>query len=303
MKTYFKFLSNIALLTLTVLSLPSCDNQEPEFICEKEGEITLKAEPYVKAIAEDDVTAQHSDSFIITIPGNDLMSVKVDYPYISVSSIFSNVSQKPKIAYLGTYGSIDDIPRQESAWEDHSFSSEAKIHDGGGYVATLATYNPFQREEQQWTVLFRISERNSVSGESLRISYRVYGHLSTNNDGADISVSGNNLMTVSADYPYISVNSIFSNVSQKPRIAYLGNFSSIDEIPLRQSAWQGYAFDTQAEIHDDGGYIVTLATYDPFQREDKLWIVAMWFRERSATSELRIVYKVYSQNDLLTFSK
>ncbi len=182
MKTYFKFLSNIALLTLTVLSLSSCDNLEPEFICEKDGEITLKAEPYVKAIAEDNVTAEHNDSFIVSIPGSNLMSVKVDYPYISVSSIFSNVSQKP-------------------------------------------------------------------------------------------------------------------------RIAYLGNFSSIDEIPLRQSAWQGYTFDTQAEIHDGGGYVATLATYDPFQREDKLWIVAMWFRERSTTSELRIVYKVYSRNDLLTFSK
>ena len=116
----------------------------------------------------------------------------------------------------------------------------------------------------------------------------------TMDDGYTISDGKNSLLTLSADYPFLKVASIFSLTAKAPEIAYLGQFHDLVEIPLTTDE----VFSTQAAIHNQGGYLITMKVIKPGQSEPEKCIIKLLVKEGpfysdDAPAYLDIEYNIY----------
>ena len=156
-KLYFRLLGIILVMALG-LSVSSCFDDDDA----------------LKLMASDDVELDQKDEKLFTVEGNNLLVMSVNYPYLSVRSIFSNVERKPTITYIGECGSIDDIPVHNNRWDNYDFGGDAEIHDNGGYVIRMTTYNAYTKASREWLIAMVVREREGVDGPYIRVAYRIY---------------------------------------------------------------------------------------------------------------------------------
>ena len=127
-------------------------------------------------------------------------------------------------------------------------------------------------------------EPTSVSSKTLQIGL---------NDIFTIDSNRGHLLTVNINNPEISVSSMFSNVTAMPKIALVGQFNSTFEIPLTIPA----VLFTAADIVDNGGYLITISTYDATTKADRQWKVRLFIKHIKDSggnlSGLYVEYAVY----------
>lgn len=149
MKKYY-----FVVMLSVVLSLCSCEQHEPASVASKSMQIGL------------------NDIFTIDSDRGHLLTVNINNPEISVSSMFSNVTVMPKIALVGQFNSAFEIPLTIPA----VLFTAADIVDNGGYLITISTYDATKKADRQWKVRLFIKHIKDSGGNlsGLYVEYAVY---------------------------------------------------------------------------------------------------------------------------------
>lgn len=111
------------------------------------------------------------DAFVVDNNSSHLMTVAVEYPKLSVSSIFSTNVKRPTISYLGSFSNIEEIPLLPV----NATETSVDIHDGGGYLVELSVYDASIRDEVNYMVRILLSEIADDNGAviGIRMQYQI----------------------------------------------------------------------------------------------------------------------------------
>lgn len=113
------------------------------------------------------------EGYIIKDENNNLLSLTASYPLIKVSSIFSLTTKAPEIAYLGQFHDLVEIPLNT----DEMFSSQATIHNLGGYLIKMTLVKPGSNLTDKCFIKLLIKEGPFYSDDApayLDIEYEIY---------------------------------------------------------------------------------------------------------------------------------
>lgn len=151
----------IAIALVTLVSFSRCLTDQPESpIKTYSGHVTM---PLDKGV-------------IIKEDGNQILSITVDYPILHVSSIFSLTIKAPEIAYIGQVQDIVQIPLTT----DDQFSTNAVIHNNGGYIVRMSLIKQGTKEEVPCVIKLMIRESDKKQNNipaSLSIEYEIYRYV------------------------------------------------------------------------------------------------------------------------------
>lgn len=148
------------LIVAFALSLASCRvSDEPE----------LTRDPIEQGTFE----MGFQDGVIIRMKGLNLFTISTDYPDISVSSSFGNVTEEPLIKYMGQHDSLTAIPININEFAGNRVT---EIIDNGGYIVRMSVYDPSEKSDGPLFVRMRIRENKGATQKesSLLFEYQIY---------------------------------------------------------------------------------------------------------------------------------
>lgn len=149
-----KLILNLLGSLLVIFGLASCET-EPDLA--ERGRIRVPAE----------------DGCVLTYKNTNLLTLAFDYPILKVSSIYSLTSSAPEIAYLGQFHDLVEIPMQTEG----NFSTQAVIHNCGGYIIRMQLIRPGTNGTEQCIVKLLVKEGPFYEDDSpdyLDVEYEIY---------------------------------------------------------------------------------------------------------------------------------
>lgn len=113
-------------------------------------------------------------------------------------------------------------------------------------------------------------------------------------DGYILKEGNKNILSLTVSYPMLNVSSIFSLTAKAPEIAYVGQYSVIEQIPMVADE----QFSTRAVIHDGGGYLIKTTLIKSGTSETVDCVIKMLVRERQKNEDgepasLEVRYQFY----------
>lgn len=117
-------------------------------------------------------------------------------------------------------------------------------------------------------------------------------------DGKLIRLGNSNIFSLLIKYPQIEVTSSFGNIVAAPKIIYLGEYESLDEVPLQTEGQFKY---DKIDIHNKGGYIVKLTSYMPSSQGQANIFMKLYVLDKPGAtveqSKVEIDYALYTKSN------
>ena len=113
------------------------------------------------------------EGYLIKDGSNNLLTLTASYPILKVSSVFSLTASAPEIAYVGQFHDMVEIPISTN----EMFSSQATIHNCGGYIVKMNLIKPGKNETEKCIIKLFIKEGPAYEEDLpdyLDVEYEIY---------------------------------------------------------------------------------------------------------------------------------